>query len=552
MFNIKAVYFYILALKITFFRFFKKLYFRTSYYNNSLQTKLPEQLYFYPNPFLLSSFVDQKIFTFKLSQINIDTFWSKHNGNKEEKSLNSFFWLNLINRKNDGLVIQKIISIWIKNNYQYNKINWENSNISKRIFAWILNVDIILNNADKSFKQNFYNSIIAQINHLKNNLTYENNSIKKIEIISTIILSGLVFKEYNKNFEIGIKELKNIVENFFDNDGCPINRNIYDLVQCSKFLIIIKECCKDAQEYIPDYLDDIVDKLVDCLYSMKTPTHKNPLFNGASEFKMGPYLEYLEGLGYKAKNEKNNISQIYVLKRSKFLFFFDVGSPPAKGDSSSYQSGPLSFEYFIDNIKIITNCGFGNKISKKAELISKLTSAQSTLCLNDSSVTKFERNSLVNKAFGTSIVSSFKVFDFSTDEDLNSISVTAKHDAYLNNFNYICERKITINKKNGNLSGVDNLFSKYNNKNLTNKYSIRFHLYPNIDAVQTMGKNSVLIKIEKNKSLVFTASSGEDISLEKSIFLGRNQIINNSCITISGILKKNETKNIYWELKKNY
>ena len=28
---------------------------------------------------------------------------------------------------------------------------------------------------------------------------------KKIEIISAIILSGLVFKEYNSNFEIGIK-----------------------------------------------------------------------------------------------------------------------------------------------------------------------------------------------------------------------------------------------------------------------------------------------------------------------------------------------------------
>ena len=65
-----------------------------------------------------------------------------------------------------------------------------------------------------------------------------------------------------------------------------------------------------------------------------------------------------------------------------------------------------------------------------------------------------------------------------------------------------------------------------------------------------MGKNSVLIQIEKNKSLEFTAS-GENISLEKSIFLGRNQIINNSCITISGSLNSNISKNIYWELKKN-
>ena len=550
MLKLKAVYFYLLAVKITLVRFVKKIYFTTSFYNKSLKTKLPEQLYFYPNSFLLSSFVNQKNFDFKLSNINIETFWVEHESTKEEENLNSFFWLNLINRKNGGLAIQEIISIWISNNKQYNKKNWQNLNISKRVIAWILNADIVLNNANRHFKDSFFNSIIAQVNHLKNNLNYENNPINKIEIISAIILSGLVFREYNKNFEFGIKELKNIVENYFDNNGCPINRNIYDLVQSSKFFILIIECCKDAQEYIPDYLDDIVDKLVDCLYSMKTPNDRNPLFNGASEFKIDNYLKYLSGLEYKPNVKKKEINQIYISKSKKFLLFFDIGSPPEKGNSSCYQSGPLSFEYFFDNHKIITNCGFGNKISKKAELISRLTSAQSTLCLNDSSVTRFERNNLINNIFGTSIISSFKVFNFYTDEDLNSISISAKHDAYKNNFNYIHERKIKINKKSGNLSGVDNLIFENKNIELTNNYSIRFHLYPGINAVKTIGGKSILIQIEKNKSLVFTAN-GENISLEKSIFLGRNQIINNSCVTISGILKKSESKSINWELKKN-
>ena len=277
MFSFKAAYFYFLGIRILLLRFRKNIYFSTSYYNKSLKTRLPEQLYFYPNPFLLSSFVNQKIFTFKLSKISIDTFWSDFESKKEEEDLNSFFWLNLINRKNDSLAIQQIISIWIKNNYKYKKKNWNNLLISKRILAWILNADIILNNADRSFKESFFNSIIIQVNHLKKNLSDENNPAKKIEVISAIILTGLVFKEYNSNFEKGIKALKNVVENFFDKDGCPINRNIYDLVQCSKFLILVKECCKDAQEYIPDFLDDIADKLVDCLFSLQTPTNKIPL-----------------------------------------------------------------------------------------------------------------------------------------------------------------------------------------------------------------------------------------------------------------------------------
>jgi len=550
MFNLRAAYFYFLAVKITLVRFLKNIYFSTSYYNRSLKTKLPEQLYFYPNPFLLSSFISQKIFAFKLSKINIDTFWSGFESRKEEEDLNSFFWLNLINRKNDGLIIQRIISIWIKNNIKYKKKTWDNSNISKRILAWILNADIILNNADKNFKQIFFNSIVVQINHLKKNLNYENDPVKKIEIISVIILSGLVFKEYNSNFETGIKLLKNTVEDFFDNDGCPINRNIYDLVQCSKFLVLIKECCRDAQEYIPDYLDDIVDKLINCLFSLKTPINKNPLFNGASEFKIDEYLEYLSGLEYKSNNIINKINEVYIARGKKNLLFLDVGSPPKKKYSKNYQSGPLSFEYFVDNSKIITNCGFGCKISRKAELISRLTSAQSTLCLNDSSVVKFEKNNLIKDTFGTAITSTFKVFDFNIDDVPNFITLSAKHNAYENNFNYIHQRIIKIDKKNSNLFGEDKLISVHENQKMLNMYSIRFHLYPGVNAMQTMGKNSILIQIEKNKSLIFT-SSGDNLNLEKSIFLGRNQIINNFCITISGSINKNENKNITWELKRN-
>ena len=121
MLNFKAAYFYLLAVKIVLVRFLKEIYFTSAYYNRSLRTKLPEQFYFYPNPLLLSSFIDQKNFTFKLSKIDAESFWLNYKNEKEEENLNSFFWLNLINRKNDGFIIQKIILIWIKNNNKYKK-----------------------------------------------------------------------------------------------------------------------------------------------------------------------------------------------------------------------------------------------------------------------------------------------------------------------------------------------------------------------------------------------------------------------------------------------
>ena len=64
-----------------------------------------------------------------------------------------------------------------------------------------------------------------------------------------------------------------------------------------------------------------------------------------------------------------------------------------------------------------------------------------------------------------------------------------------------------------------------------------------------MSGNSVLIQLSKNKSLIFTIKD-ENILLEKSIFLGGNKILNNTCVTISGNLI-HKSKVIQWEIKKN-
>ena len=150
-------------------------------------------------------------------------------------------------------------------NSKYQKKIWETSTLSTRIISWILNIDIILNNSTFDFRKKFLNSIVAQSNHLKKNIRFENDFLKKIEILTAIILSGLVFKEYEENFQTGVKELEALVKNVFDNNGFPLSRNPNDLVFYSKYLILCREVIKDSQKYVPEFLRDIIEKNLICL-----------------------------------------------------------------------------------------------------------------------------------------------------------------------------------------------------------------------------------------------------------------------------------------------
>ena len=459
--------------------------------------------------------------------------------------MHSFLWLSLIDRKTDSTKIKKIIYIWMLKNSKYRKKTWETSTLSTRIISWILNVDIILNNSTFDFRRNFLNCIISQTNHLRRNIRFESDTKKKIEILTAIILTGLVFKEYEENFNIGIKELETLIKDFFDNDGFPLSRNPNDLIFFAKYLIFCKELIKDSQKYVPEFLQDIIDKNLNCIHFIKTPNEQLPLFNGASVVNLNQIQKYLDE--FKPNSKNKNLGGLFKIKYKNHFLIIDTERPPKQKFSKSYQSGPLSFEYFLDGIKIITNSGFGDHISKKAEALSRLTACQSTLSINDTSVTKFEKSEMINKVFGNSIEDTFKSFEFFSKDENGLIGCSSSNNGYEKKFGCTHKREIYIDKVNNCLKGVDHIIKAKDGYPI--RYAFRFHINPELSAVKTMSGNSALIQISKNKSLIFTVKD-ENLEIEKSIFLGGKKILDNTCITISGnLVNKNKTFN--WEIKKN-
>ena len=142
-------------------------------------------------------------------------------------------------------------------------------------------------------------------------------------MISAILLSGLVFKDYKENFEFGAKEINKIIENFFDNNGFPLTRNTEDLLRFIKFFIIIKECIKDAQKAPVSSLDSILEKNLICLSFCITPTNRLPFFNGCTDTDLTEFLNYLSNLNIKLKkNTKIEIGEFHLLKNKKGFYLF--------------------------------------------------------------------------------------------------------------------------------------------------------------------------------------------------------------------------------------
>ena len=546
MIRFKSIYIYFLAIKKVLIRSLKELFFGSNYYNKLLDTDVPSSFLFNPNPYLLSPFLNHKDLLIKISNEDVRNFRISLFENKEKKSIHNFLWLNLIDRKNENEIIQKIIGEWIKKYSKYTKGIWDEDLTSLRVISWISNADLILNTNDKDFNKSFYKNIIRQTNFVKKNINNLNDENKKISSISLLVLSGLVFKEYYVYYKIGLKELKKFIEDYFDENGFPKNRNFENLLTFVQYFILIKEWIKNAQEIVPEYLENIVEKNLVCLNSVNNPLKKLPLFNGSTDKSLSNFFLYLDKLNYSSKKNLKSVGQVQIVKNKKTALYFDSGEPPNYQLSKDYQSGPLSFEYSSDKDKIITNCGYGRRISKKFQILSKFTSGQSTLCIDDTSVVKFKKSNLINKAYGSTISNSFKIFDVERKEDKINIVISATHNAYLEKFGYLHKRKINFFKKSNSIEGSDYLIKK--NEGINVGFSIRFHLYPGINTVRTLSGKSILLQTNGNKSWVFS-SDELAIDLEKSLFFGRNKALKNKCIVIYGKTMHQDV-NVNWKLKK--
>ena len=454
MYRLKSIKLYFFSILKLFFLSFRNIYFKTYFYNKKLVTFSPDRINYNPSTYLSTSLTTTTSDFYKITNTTPKLLWKTSAKEKQEfENLHSFLWLNKLDRKNSKIITKDIIASWINIFFNYDPNTWEMEITAKRIIAWSSNTDITLENSDKSYKEKFFLSLIKQSNFLLKNLKNLFCNSSKIICCAAIILSGMIFKDNDLNYKIGIKELEKIIKNYFDDNGFPKSRNPEEVFICIKYLILIREWHIEAQKPIPDFLNEIINKCGNCYALLSCSNKQFPLFNGATEINYKDYDIFLKNLKYKFVYKGHEIADLIKIKKKKFEFFIDCGNPPPNTFSKYYQAGCLAFELISNRQKVICNSGYGKYLSPKLASISRSTAAHSTLYINDTSSCIFQKNQSINKVYGNLLVHKHKVIKKNYTEDKDFYSIAAAHNGYEKKFGYIHTRSIRISKKEDKIFG---------------------------------------------------------------------------------------------------
>ena len=529
-----------------FYFFFKnqirKIYLSSSLYDKKISKVSENVLVYQPSLNILSSLIKYEKQKKKIEDFNVQSIWENNNLNyKDFKKLHSFYWLFSIDLKSSNKITQSIIENWIKKNQNYEKRSWEIDILSKRVIAWISNSKITYNESHNSYKNKFNEIISKQVNHLVNEIDRSSNLNDKMIGCTAIVMSGIAYKNI-RYLEYGLDLLKKIINSSFDINYFPKSRNIRQMVFYLKYFVLIRELLKESLNDIPEYLDEIIFYLGKSYVFFWGSLKQSLLFNGNNNSDNSDFDKYLNLFRYKFKNDKFETSGYTILKNKNAILAMDTGSNPGKNYSENYQSGPLSFEFYFKNKKLITNSGYFQDHDHQLNRISRSTATHSTLILDNSSVCSFKKNSK-----GPSVVSrGFKTFDNQVTYDNNYWNIKCSHDGYLSRYGVIHHRSLEFYSYKNIILGKEKLIKKKNFK--ATNFEIRFHLLPNIKVTKLQDNKSVLIELE-NSGWRFFSNDGT-IGVETGLYFGsKNKYIENQNIFISGITQKDEQL-IEWKISK--
>jgi len=529
-----------------FFYFFSKqlrqIYLNSSIYNNKISKIDISVLSYKPSLSILSCIVKYEKKKNKIESFNVDSIWKNKNiSEKDYKKLHNFYWLFTIDLKSSNNITQSIIKNWIENNEKYKSKNWEIDTLSKRIISWISNSRITHDGSDPNYKIKFNKILNKQVNHLINEINRSDLVSDKMIGCTAIVITGLSFNN-QKFLSYGLNLLKKIINSSFDNQYFPKSRSIRQLVFYLKYFVLIRELLKESLHEIPEYLDEIIFYIGKAYNFSWTNIKKNILFNGNHEGDLSDFDNYLKLHRYKFNSNNYEMGGYSILKNNNVVIAMDTGSSPDKKFSENYQSGPLSFEFFFKNNKLISNSGYFQDYQHQLNLISKSTATHSTLIINNSSACNFKKTKK-----GPNIISKgFKTLNKNIVYEKNYWKIQCSHDGYLSDYGIIHERILEFYPETNQMFGKDKLIKKKNFK--SSNFEIRFHLMPNAKVTKTLDNKTVLIELE-NSGWKFYSNNGS-IDVETGLYFGKKNTFNeNQNIFISGITQKDDQL-IEWEINK--
>jgi uncharacterized heparinase superfamily protein len=439
------------------------------------------------------------------------------------RQLHSFGWLRHLRATDMNLSrsnARSLIDEWIRYSGRHDAAAWQPDVIAQRISAWLSQTPLILDGCDYSFYRRFLRSLTRQVRRLRR-VAYDGApGLPRLRVMTALAGAALSMPDQPRFLRQAARRLDLELVNQILPDGGHVSRNPGAILATMIELLPLRQAFAARGVKPSRILVSAIDRMMPMLRFFRLGDGSFAHFNGIGDTatdQLATVLAYDDSRAALPPSAPHTGYQRIDARGTALIV--DVGRPPPIEFSTAAHAGCLSFEMSVGGQRLIVNCGVPSPTASSLRRLARTSAAHSTATINDSSSCRFLTRTAIGDWLGEAIVSGPSRVDVERRDVPGATTLSMRHNGYVERFNIVHERHLSLSDQGDRLEGVDTFVSpsgKPVGRGGKDTYAIRFHLHANVRA--TPAGHAVQLELGNGETWEFEADIGE-LVIEESILM---------------------------------
>jgi uncharacterized heparinase superfamily protein len=438
---------------------------------------------------------------------------------------------------------------------------WSPDLTGRRLIRWINHALFVLRGQEPEKSHAFYQSLEQQTRFLSRRWHAAAPGLPRFEALTGLIYAGLALEGQEDMADPAVKALARECRSQIDEEGGLPTRNPEELLLVFTLLTWAAAALREAGRGARGDHLAAIERIAPTLRGLRHADGTLARFHGGGQGMEGWLDAALAASEVKSRHSDCLAMGYARLSAGRTSVIVDADLPPSRRASANAHASALAFELASGRRPLIVNSGCGATFGPEWRHAGRSTPLHSTLSLEGLSSAKL------------TAPEKYTGYEYLTDgptqvpvevgQTPGGMKCQGAHDGYAAVFGLTHARTLELDFNGRELLGEDMLLSiEDKDKRRFDHaldaralkgfhFDIRFHLYPDVDAVMDMGGAAISLALKSGEIWIFRHDGGYDLRIEDSVYLDSTRLKprGSKQIVISGNALTYATR-VRWSLSK--
>jgi uncharacterized heparinase superfamily protein len=407
---------------------------------------------------------------------------------------------------------------------------WTPDLTGRRVIRWINHAVFLLHGRGPEDIALFFKALSAQTVFLSRRWQAAETGLPRFEALTGLICAGVALTGMDQLVAPAVMELAQECDSEIDDHGGLPNRNPEELLEVFTLLTWAAKALGEAGQTVPQAHRAAIERIAPTLRSLRHADGSLARFHGGGRGLEGRLDHALAASNIRAAAGNGPAMGYLRLAAARTTIIIDAADPPGAAAGASAHASTLAFEMTSGRRPVIVNCGSGAPFGAEWYRAGRATPSHSTLTLqgySSSRLTLGKTEIMADRAHVTQTRPS---------ETAEGHALRLAHDGWVATHGLTHSRLLLLSHDGRHIGGQDELSAisdqdrarvaavMRRSANAPIRFSIRFHLHPDVDAAIDMGGNAVSLALKSGEIWIFRHSGAKGLSLEPSVYLEKGRL----------------------------